>query len=109
MHRSDRQRIGVEKHQPEIGLMPADERRLQSGRPAGGLRIKRGDKLLPSRLNLRFAETSQHGSIKPIIKMAAVPGFARLNGNVGGLIVGMAHQDASLCDVGATTWTADEL
>ena len=51
VHGVDHQRIGIEQHQPEVGLVAADDGRLQPRRRAGAGRIERGDELLAPRAN----------------------------------------------------------
>ena len=80
MHAVDHQRIGIQNHQAEIGLVAADDGSLQ---PRGRLRpgrIERGDELLASLGQFRGGEALERGAVKAVVKVAAMPAFAGLDG-----------------------------
>lgn len=72
----DHQRIGVEQHQAEIGLVPADNGCLQPLRRAVGRRVERGGELFPASLQLTVVESPQSLAIEAVVKVRAVPAFA---------------------------------
>ena len=59
MHRVDPQRIAIEQHQTEIGLVPADDRNLQPGRRVGRRGIERLQKRFAAGRQFRRRQAGQ--------------------------------------------------
>ena len=78
----DLERIGIQQHQAEIGLVPADDRRLQPRRGIGAGRIERGDELPAGPRRARPAEPVQARAVEAVVQMAAMPAFGRLQRNL---------------------------
>ena len=77
MNRINFERVRIEYHQPEVGFVTTNDRRLQ---PSGGVRssrIERGGEFGRTLLPVGDGELLQYRPIKTVIQMGAMPTFER--------------------------------